>query len=75
MTYHELVEKYGHISAIPKDLMTEEICLAAVEENAYSIRYVHNQTEAICLAAVKRNGDSIQYIKADLVEKYGLKKA
>ena len=41
----------------------EKVCLAAVQRNGYSLRYVKDQTEKVCLAAVQRNGDSLQYVK------------
>ena len=36
--------------------------LAAVKQNGYDLRYVHEQTEAICVAAVKQNGYTLRYV-------------
>ena len=42
---------------------TEAVCLEAVKNDGYALRYVKEQTEAVCLEAVKRNGDALQYVK------------
>jgi hypothetical protein len=41
---------------------TEAVCLEAVKNDGYALRYVKDQTEAVCLEAVKRNGDALRYV-------------
>ena len=40
----------------------EKICLAAVEQDGYALKYIKEQTEKICLAAAKRNGRALEYV-------------
>ena len=42
---------------------TEEVCMAAVKQNGFTLQYVENQTEEICLAAVNQNGLALQLVK------------
>ena len=42
----------------------EAYCLAAVQQDCYALRHVHDQTAAICLAAVQQNGDALRYVHA-----------
>ena len=41
---------------------TQEESIAAVQQNGYTLQYVHNQTEAICIAAVQQNGYTLRYV-------------
>ncbi len=42
---------------------TEEICLAAVQQNGHALKDVKKQTEKICLAAVQQDGGALKYAK------------
>ena len=45
------------------NLMTEEVCIAAVKQNGLALRYIRNQTLEICTLAVKQNSNAIKYAK------------
>jgi hypothetical protein len=45
-----------------------EICMAAVQRNGYTIKFVKDQTPEICLAAVKQNGQALEYVKKQTPE-------
>ena len=42
--------------------------LAAVQQDAYALQYVKEQTPEICLAAVKRSAYALQYVKEQTPE-------
>jgi len=46
------------------EIFTEEVCLQAVKQNGYAIKYLTDEqrTTEVCLAAVKQNGCAIQYL-------------
>lgn len=59
----QLVNKNGYyLKYIDKNNQTERICLAAVKQYSFSLKFVKNQTEKICLEAVKNNGYSLKYV-------------
>ena len=41
---------------------TVEMCLEAVKENSYALRYIKEPTNELCLEAVRNNGYALQYI-------------
>jgi hypothetical protein len=41
---------------------TDEICLAAVQQNPWAFEFVVNKTEKICLAAIERNPHVLYYL-------------
>jgi hypothetical protein len=47
---------------------TEAVCLEAVKQNGYALRYVKEQTEAVCLEAVKQNGYALSYVDVKIFE-------
>jgi hypothetical protein len=42
---------------------TKQQQLAAVQQNGYSIQYIHNPDRDVQLAAVQQNGNSIRFIR------------
>lgn len=46
------------IKFVPKELITDELCMAAVEQSSWALGYVPDEfkTQAMCLSAVTRNG-------------------
>ncbi|NBP57438.1 hypothetical protein EBU71_13060 [bacterium] len=42
---------------------SQEVQLAAVRRNSYSIRFIHNPSEKVQLAAVRKNPSSIKHIQ------------
>lgn len=42
---------------------TEDICLAAVQQNGKALKYVEDKTLEICLAAVTQNNEALRFIK------------
>lgn len=60
----EAMKKDGRlIDRVPKERQTEEICLAALGDYTWALRYIQNQTPVICLAAVSKNGTLLEYVK------------
>jgi hypothetical protein len=47
---------------ISRDLRTQRVCLAAVQENGYALEFVKKQTLEICMAALRQNRDAEQFI-------------
>ncbi len=49
-------------------MQTEEICLAAVQQDGRALEYVtpKAQTEEIWLVAVRKSGHALQYVRSDL---------
>src|SRR3990167_10884464 len=45
------------------NLEGEAVCIKAVKQDGYALRYVKEQSEAVCIEAVKQNGDALQYVK------------
>jgi tryptophan 2,3-dioxygenase len=45
------------------DEQTDEMCLAAVEQDGRALEYVKNQTYEICLAAVKEDYEVLSIVK------------
>ncbi|WP_176072548.1 DUF4116 domain-containing protein, partial [Clostridioides difficile] len=43
-----------------------EICIEAVKENGYALKYVEKQTSKICLEAVRKNGLALKYVEDQL---------
>ena len=48
---------------LSRGIQTLEICLAAVKQNGYALRFVKEQTPEICLAAVEEDSGALQYVK------------
>ena len=44
-------------------IQTPEACMAYVQGNGMSLKYVKEQTSDICIAAVQQNGLALQYVK------------
>lgn len=42
---------------------TPGMCLEAVRQNGYNLKYVKEQTDEVCLAAVMRKGDALKHVK------------
>jgi hypothetical protein len=42
---------------------TDEICIAAVQQNGRTLVYVKNQTDEICIAAVQQDAFALLYVK------------
>jgi hypothetical protein len=60
----EIVKISGYnLEFVPEEYRTREVCLAAIEEDSYSIQYIENPTEEMCLAAVKIHGWALSYIE------------
>jgi hypothetical protein len=49
-------------------VQTEEICLAAVNQNGTALGHVNVQTEEICLAAVNQDGSALYYVEEQFLE-------
>ena len=47
---------------------SQKICLAAVKQNRWALKYVKEQTPDICLEAVKQNGRLLYYVKEQTPE-------
>ena len=47
---------------------TEEICLAAVQQNGLALKYVKEQTELICSEAVRQDKCAIIYVDKKFVD-------
>ena len=45
-----------------------EVCLAAVKQDGYALKYVKEQTPEICMAAVQENGWALRYVKEQTPE-------
>ena len=41
---------------------SEEVALIRVQQNGYSIKFIHNPSEAVCMAAVQKQKLAIRYI-------------
>jgi len=54
---------------LPDELKTEEICLAAVQQNGKTLEFVPGalKTEALCLAAVQQDGVAIKFVPNELI--------
>jgi hypothetical protein len=54
---------------VPDQLMTKEICLAAVQLAGYALQYVPDQlkTKEICLTAVQKDGYALEYVPDQLM--------
>jgi hypothetical protein len=53
---------------VPRELRSEAVCLAAVKEDGFALRYVPEElkSEELCLAAVRQNGDALQFVPMEL---------
>jgi len=49
------------------EVQTEEMCLAAVRQNGWLLRYVHVKTPELCLAAVQQDGLALEYVPEELM--------
>ena len=58
------------ISEFSKTREFQVLCLAAVKQNGYLLRYVKKQTSKICLEAVKQDGTALQFVKKQTPEIY-----
>lgn len=58
-----LTEKTVHFGQIFDFWQTDELCLLAVNRDAYNLAYVCNQTEEICLAAVEQEWPVISFVR------------
>jgi hypothetical protein len=58
----------GIIGQLDKQFLS--ICMAAVQQNGYALKYIKNQTPEICLAAVKQNGWALKYVREQTPEIY-----
>lgn len=64
LKYLEMVQKDGlAIKHIPSKYQTNELCMTAVKQNGWALRYVEEQTPEICLEAVKKNGLALKYVE------------
>ena len=62
-TLLEIVKKNGLLLKFVKEEdQTEEICLAAINENTDALRYVFHQTRDICIKSIETNPYSIKHI-------------
>jgi len=54
---------------LPDELKTEELCLAAVQQNGKTLEFVPGalKTEALCLIAVQQDGVAIQFVPSELI--------
>ena len=52
-----------NIIFISDEILSDELCKLAVQQNGDSLRYVDHQTEEICKLAVRQNGYSLRYVK------------
>lgn len=71
--YFEHIRRYIHISFIPQNKLTPEMCEIAVKNYGYDLRYVPNKyiTIELCKIAVKNCGSALksvpyEYITSDL---------
>ena len=57
-----------NFNKIHHDLLTPEICMAAVKQHGSALMYVPEklQTHEICMAAVKQNGSALAYVSHKL---------
>ena len=53
---------------MPKELITEELCLAVVKKNGHYLLFVPNKlkTVKVCLEAVERSEHALQYVPVKL---------
>jgi hypothetical protein len=56
------------LKKVPEELLTEELCLAAMESNGYALKYVPEalKTEAVCLAAVQHGSLALEFVPEEL---------
>ena len=50
------------------DFTDKNICLMSVQENAFALRYVKEQTIEICIAAIQKNREAIKFVNAKFKE-------
>ena len=57
------------VQHLPDELKTEELCLAAVQQNGKTLQFVPDalKTEELCLAAVQNDGVAIQFVPDGLI--------
>jgi len=55
-------------AALKNAFSTEELCLAEVQKNGMSLKYVPEElkTEAVCFAAMKHDGWALQFVPENL---------
>jgi len=51
------------------DMKTEEICLEAVKDDGWNIKFIpeHMRTEKICLIAIRRDINTYRYIPENII--------
>ena len=59
-----LVQGNGYnLRSLDAEQQTEEVCLAAVQQNGYALQFVLHQTKAIVRAALNQKSDAKRYVK------------
>ena len=57
-----------NIIFIPNEMMLDELCKLAVQQNNVVLKYVEEQTNELCKFAVRQNGWSLKWIKEQTEE-------
>jgi hypothetical protein len=52
-----------NLRSLDAEQQTEEVCLAAVQQNGYALQFVLHQTKAIVRAALNQKPDAKRYVK------------
>ena len=58
-----LAIKYNGLMIEHLENQTDEMCLAAINQNYQAIQYIKEQTEEMCLKAVSQNWRALEYVK------------
>ena len=59
-------EEFRNLSA---EKQTPEICMAAVKQNGWALKWVKTQTPELCMAAGKRNGYALKWVRNNALRK------
>lgn len=60
------------LASVPDELKTEEMCLAAIEDNYHALSYIReeNRTPELCDAAFKKSVNSLEFIPQFLITEH-----
>ncbi len=69
-SYDFYLNAIRHDWTLLKDIedQTEELCLIAVEQNAFALQYAKDQTHKICMKAIQKDAFAIQCVKEQTPE-------
>ena len=63
--YDSVAEMALNIKQLTKEQQTDDVCLLAIKNNVWDIKYIHNQKEKYGLLACKMDGSALSEIKAE----------